>query len=155
MIENRKFVAVWLLFALSAGMPAFSEDGGLAGDSLEKSPMRGLFEWDGMEKWGPLLVGWITVAVGLLIHVFVIRKFLPIHRLTTQWVGILFSVFLAIVNHELLMVTLNGSAFAIPHRLDLYLWCILFTVTGWIWFPLLVKLELWAYDMDSSEQKQG
>ncbi len=138
MFEKRKVVAVVLLMAFSVGLTA----GGqillmlLSGEGHSLRPY-------------PFLSGLGAVAGGLLLHVCLIRRILPIHRTPTQVLGLLISGFLAIVLWAVLLESPKDLA-GFVSRLPSLFWLAIFS--GILWFPVLTLLELWAYCGTSREQ---
>jgi len=141
MIEKRKVVAVVLLLAFSVGLTAGVN--GLDGLSVDFADPKVRY---------PYLPGLGAVVLGILVHLYLIRRILPIRHTLTQVFGIMISGFLAIAMYGRLMHEIGGPGLFFSDISNLF-WISIFT--GWLWFPLLTGLELWANDLDSSDQKQG
>ena len=141
MFEMRKIVAVMLLFAFSAALTAaWNEGWGLLEDSHYP------------EVRYPYLPGLGAVVMGIFVHLFFVRKFLPIRHTLTQVLGILISGFLAIAIYERLMHLMVSPTLFISEIPHLF-WFAVFS--GWLWFPFLTLLEHWAYRVNGREQVRG
>ena len=141
MFETRKVVAVVLLLAFSVGLTA---------------SLNGLDRWL-CEPWEtpeslPYLPGLESAVVGLLIHVYLIRRIWPIDQKKTMGVGLLVSglisvafwvLFLALLEHPKDLVWIIAT-----FSYSLFFACFL----SFLWFPFLMTVEHWA---DCREQARG
>ena len=141
MFEKRKVLAVMLLFALSAGLTA---------------GLNGLDRWLGDPLQTPLSLpywpGLASAGLGLLIHVYLIRRMWPIDQMKTKRVALYVSglisftiwvLFVAILEHPkdlFWLITTLPFVLCITCGLDI------------LWFPFLMTLEHWA---DCRKQARG
>ena len=133
MFEKRKVVAVVLLLAFSAGLTA-----GLNGlDRWLCEP------WETPESL-PYLPGLASAVVGLLIHVYLIRRIWPIDQKKTMGVGLLVSGLISVAFWVLFLELLEhpNDLVWIITTLPAALFCACFV--SFLWFPFLMTIEHWA-----------